>query len=73
MITRSHHSALLQARSALRKALALHLASVSIGRYERIHDTGVIDAEIDQARDIIQEMDVAMAEIDKLLPQTQRK
>lgn len=67
MITHSHRHALLLARAALRNAMRLHLASVDIGRLEPIADSGVLDDATSEARNCIELMDLAAAELDKAL------
>lgn len=69
MISHSHRHALLLARAALRNAMRLHLASVDIGRLEPIADSGVLDDATNEARNCIELMDLAAAELDKALIQ----
>ncbi len=54
-----------RARLLLGQGLRLHLTSVEIGRYERIADTGVIDAEVADARKILEAMDRLCADLDR--------
>lgn len=56
---------LLLAHRALGGALRLHLASVRIGCFERMADSGILDADAETARDIIEQMDRACALIDR--------
>lgn len=58
-------SLLSRSRLLLGQALRLHLASVEIGRFERIADTGVIDAEAKAAANIMEAIDRLCADIDK--------
>lgn len=67
MTPHSHRHTLLLARSALRNAMRLHLASVDIGRLEPISDSGVLKDATDDARTCIELMDLAAAELDKAL------
>jgi hypothetical protein len=47
--------------------MRLHLASVDIGRLEPIADSGVLDEATCDARNCIELMDLAAAELDKAL------
>ena len=67
MNAHSHRHALMLARAALRNAMRLHLASVDIGRYEPITDSGVLMEAVIEARQCIELMDLAQAELDKQL------
>lgn len=67
MIAHSHRHALLLARAALRNAMRLHLASVDIGRLEPIAYSGVLEEAAMDARNCIELMDLAAAELDKAL------
>jgi hypothetical protein len=67
MIAPSSRHALLLARAALRNAMRLHLHSVDIGRYETIADSGVLAEANMEARQCIELMDLAAAELDKQL------
>lgn len=58
---------LLTARAALRKAMRLHIASVRIGQLSPVLDSGVGEPDLVEAQRIIEEMDLACAEIDKAL------
>lgn len=62
--------ALLIARSALREAMSLHIASVAIGRLESVLDTGVAEQDLERARRILERMFQAEAEVTKHLGQT---
>lgn len=56
-----------KSRIALSRMQRLHFASVTIGRLERIADTGVCDGEIKECRAIIERCDTTLAEIDRFL------
>lgn len=56
-----------RARMALARMQRLHYASVTIGRLERIADTGVCDGEIKECRTIMEQIDTTMAEADRFL------
>ena len=55
-----------RARLLLGQGLRLHLTSVNIGRYERVAETGVIDAEVADARKILEAMDRLCADMDRV-------
>lgn len=56
-----------KARMALARMQRLHFASVTIGRLERIADSGVCDGEIKECRTIMEQIDTTMAEADRFL------
>lgn len=57
---------LARTRAVLRQWEKLHTMSVTIGRMEKIADSGVIDAEISGCRTLVQQADRLCADIDKL-------
>lgn len=57
---------LARAKAILARWDTLHCASVTIGRMEKIADTGVIDAEVSLSRGLVQQADRLCADIDRL-------
>lgn len=54
-----------RAKSILSQWHRLHVASVTIGRLEKIAGTGVIDAQVREARNLVEEADTLCADIDR--------
>ena len=57
---------LARAKAIMRRWNNLHDMSVTIGRMEKVADTGVVDAEVTACRSIVEQADRLCADIDRI-------
>lgn len=61
----SKRALLIRAKRILSQWHRLHVASVEIGRLERIAESGVLDATIRRSRNLVEEADRLCADIER--------